>query len=231
MASNNHSKAPHDSLHFFSAIQSQVARLLPATALSLFIALGGVGSSIFLARVTNNPLWKLTKDPAQVLHFPLYIGWLSNLSGLLWMIAATVCVFGSEILRRQGGKPETVRFLGISGLLNLYLGFDDLFLLHDRVFPQFLNLPEKFFYFAYVLLIFMYLVYFLAQILKYDYPLLLIAAVLIGLSRRIFVTLPVLEEVNTAGDIMKFFGIAFWLVFFYRTAFQEVTGGFVQNKG
>ncbi len=227
---NKRGKVPKDFSHFFSAIQNQIVKLLPAIALSLLIALGGVGSSVFLARVTNNPLWKLTKDPAQVLHFPLYIGWLSNLSGLLWMMAATVCLFGAEILRRQGGMPKSVRFLGISGLLNLYLGFDDLFLLHDRVFPQFLNLPEKFFYFAYVLLILIYLVYFFSQILKYDYLLLFIAAALIGLSRRIFVTLPVLEEVNTAGDIMKFFGIAFWLVFFYRTSFQEVARAFARDR-
>ena len=199
--------------------------------ISMFIALGGIGSTIFLSYLTGHPLRKLTKDPAQVLHFQVYIGWLSNLSVWLWIIAATFCLFGSEILRRQGNTPTSAHFMRISGLLNLFLAFDDMFLLHDRVFPQFLHLPEKFFYIAYILIILIYLAYFLPQILKHEDLLLLIAVVSLGLSRRMFVAIPILEQYSTPPDMMKFVGIAFWVVFYYRAAFQEITASFLPQKG
>jgi hypothetical protein len=43
--------------------------------------------------------------------------------------------------------------------------------------------------------------------------------------------IPILEQFNTAEDLVKFFGIAFWLVFFYRAAFHEVTISTASTKG
>jgi hypothetical protein len=43
------------------------------------------------------------------------------------------------------------------------------------------------------------------------------------MSRRVFVTLPFFDQFMTTGDMLKYFGIVFWLAFFYRTALLEVS--------
>ncbi len=227
MSSNNQEHTPG----FLSALQNQVQQILPAIGISLLVILGGVGSTVFLANITGNTLSSLTKDPAQILHYPLYIGWLSNLGGLLWIATATLCLFSAAILRHQGGSPASINFMRVSGIINLYLGVDDLFLLHDRAFPELFHLHEFPFYMTYILLILAYLVYFLRYILARDYLLLFFAGFLLMVSRGAFVVFPSLARFSAQGDMVKFAGIVFWLAFFYRTAFQEVTKAWVQNKG
>jgi len=67
-----------------------------------------------------------------------------------------------------------------------------------------------------------YLIYFTPQIVKYEYLLLTVALLFFLFSRRIFVTIPFFDQFMTTGDMLKYFGIVFWLTFFYRTALYEV---------
>ena len=231
MSLNNQEQDQQKRTGFLSALQNQIQQILPAVGISLLVIMVGVGSTVLLAYITGNPLSNLTKDPAQILHYPLYIGWLSNLGGLLWIATATLCLFSSVILRRQGGSPASINFMRLSGLINVYLGIDDLFLLHDRAFPELFHLHEFPFYMAYILLIIAYLIYFLRYILARDYLLLFFAGFLLMASRGAFVLFPSLARFSAQGDMVKFAGIIFWLAFFYRTAFQEVTNPSVQDQG
>jgi len=43
------------------------------------------------------------------------------------------------------------------------------------------------------------------------------------ISRKLFVTLPFFNQFISTGDMLKYFGIVFWLAFFYRTALYEVS--------
>ena len=191
--------------------------------IGILISLGGVGLTVLVANLTNNPIWKLSKDPAEVENFSLYIGMLSNWGVILWTTAAAICIFSAILLKQQKAPDATFRFIIVSGGFSLLLGIDDLYLLHDRLFPKLFHIPEVFFYILYIFAFLAYLVYFLPQILKYEYLLFGVALLFFILSRQVFVILPFFDQFMITGDMLKYFGIVFWLAFFYRTALHEVS--------
>lgn len=214
-------------LSLFSALKNQIIRIFPAILISIAVSLGGATVTVFVADLTGNPIWKLAKDPAQVMEFPPYIGLLSNWDALLWMATATICLFASLVIKNNQASFRTYRFIFISGILSFVLAIDDIFLLHDLVLPRLLDMPEFLFYFIYVLTLGMYILFFWRDISKYEYLLFIIAFILFGLSRGFF--LPrVLRGFETTNDMLKYFGIVFWLVFFYRASMQEIIG--LMNK-
>lgn len=207
----------------FLNLKNQIVRNWMTIGVSLFISLGGAGFTVLVATLTNNPIWKLAKDPAEVMGFSPYIGMLSNWGVVLWMGAAAICLFSAVLLKQQKVSPSTLTFITVSGSFSLLLGIDDLFLLHDRLFPKLFDIPEKYFYFLYLFAFLIYLVCFLRQIIKYDYLLFGAALLFFLMSRRVFVSLPFFDQFMTTGDMLKYFGIVFWLAFFYRTALFEVS--------
>lgn len=207
----------------FSNIKNQIVRIGVTLGVSILVALGGAGFTVLSAKLTHNPIWKLANDPSEVMEFPPYIGMLSNWGVVLWVTAAAICLFSAVILKQQKASNATYRFIAASGGLSLVLGIDDLFVLHDHLLPQLLGSPERYFYFLYFFVFLVYLIYFLREIVKYEYLLFGAALVFFVLSRRIFVSLPFFDQFMTAGDMLKYFGIVFWLAFFYRTALFEVS--------
>lgn len=190
---------------------------------SIFVALGGAAFTVLVATLTNNPIWKLAKDPSEVIGFSPYIGLLSNWGVVLWVAAAAICLFSAVLLKQQQGANSTLTFIAVSGAFSLLLGIDDLFLLHDRLFPKLFHIPENYFYFLYLFAFLAYLICFIRQIIKYEYLLIGAALLFFLLSRRVFITLPFFDQFMTTGDMLKYFGIVFWLAFFYRTALFEVS--------
>jgi len=204
-------------------IRNQILKIWITIGVSIFISLGGAGFTVLVATLTNNPIWKLAKDPAEVIGFSPYIGMLSNWGVVLWMGAAAICLFSAVLLKRQKASRSTFTFIAVSGVFSLLLGMDDLFLLHDRLFPKLFDIPENYFYFLYLLAFLVYLLCFVRQIIKYEYLLFGAALLFFLMSRRVFVTLPFFDQFMTTGDMLKYFGIVFWLAFFYRTALFEVS--------
>lgn len=198
--------------------------------IGILISLGGAGLTVLVATLTDNPIWKLAKDPAEVKNFPPYIGMLSNWSVILWTMAAAICLFSAVLLKQQKASGATFRFIAVSGGFSLLLGIDDLYLLHDRLFPKLFHIPENFFYGLYIFAFLAYLIYFIPQIIKYEYLLFGAALLFFLMSRRLFVTIPFFDQFMTTGDMLKYFGIVFWLAFFYRTALFEVSALFNREK-
>jgi len=203
-------------------IKYQIVRIWITLVISIFISLGGAGFTVLVSTLTNNPIWKLAKDPSEVIGFPPYIGMLSNWSVILWVVAATICLFSAVLLKQQKASNSTFLFIAVSGGLSLLLGIDDLYLLHDQLFPKLFDIQEKYFYYLYLFTFLVYMIYFVRQIIKSEYLLLGIALLFFLMSRRAFITLPFLDQYMTTGDMLKYFGIVFWLAFFYRTALFEV---------
>ena len=212
------------SFHFsLSTIKNQLSKIWKTVAVVVLISLGGAGFTVLIASLTNNPIWMLVKDPAEVKHFPPYIGMLSNWGVILWTATAVICLFSAVILKQQKAPDVTFRFMTASGVFSLWLGIDDLYLLHDRVLPKLFHISEAFFYLLYIIVFLVYLIYFIPQILKYDYLLFFAAFLLFLVSRTFFILLPFLDQFITTGDLLKYFGIVFWLAFFYRTGLYEVS--------
>jgi hypothetical protein len=210
--------------HFsYPAIKGQMLKIWPSIGLGVIISLAGAAITVLVAGLTHNPIWKLAKDPAEVMQYPAYIGMLSNWGVLLWISAAAICLFGAAVLKEHRAARATVMFIVFSGILSVILGVDDLFRLHDNLLPKLFHAKERIFYLLYLLVLLAYLIYFFPKIMEYDYLLLSAAFFLFAISRRAFVTIPYFDRFMTTGDMLKYFGIVFWLVFFCRTTRQEVS--------
>jgi hypothetical protein len=213
-----------------SAIKSQLSKTWKTIAIGILLSLGGAGFTVWVAKLTGNPIWMLAKDPADTKHFSPYIGMLSNWGVILWTATAVICLFSAVLLKQQKAPDATRRFLVVSGIFSLFLGIDDLYMLHDRLLPRMFHLPEIFFYLLYFFAFAAYLAYFTRQILKYDYLLFMAAFLFFVISRQFFIKIPYFGQFNTTGDMLKYFGIVFWLAFFYRTALHEVNAVLFHKK-
>jgi hypothetical protein len=213
-----------------SAIKSQILKIWKTVTIGILVSLGGAGFTVLVAKLTGNPIWMLAKDPADTKHFPPYIGMLSNWGVILWTATAVICLFSAVLLKQQKAPHATRRFLAASGIFSFLLGIDDLYMLHDRLLLRIFHVPEILFYLLYFFAFVAYLVYFIPQILKYDYLLFVAAFLLFVFSRQFVIKIPYLSQFNTTGDMLKYFGIVFWLAFFYRTALHEVNAFFYREK-
>lgn len=200
----------------------QIKNIFPTLLISGAIAIGGASVTVLTANLTGNPIWRLAKDPAQVVGYEPYIGMLSNWAVLLWFASAVICLFTEIVLRKSGAALRPRLFFLASGILSLTIALDDLFLFHDVILPNTLGIPESFFYLIYLVTIIFYVLVFLRDIHQKEYILFWISFLLLFYSRGYPFLLPFLREYKTPGDMLKFFGIVFWLAFFYRAASQEI---------
>jgi hypothetical protein len=157
---------------------------LPTAGICLAVA-----GSFLLVTLTIH-LWKgvdlgdLTRDPADISGVPVYIGFLSNIGMLFWAATVAICFFVATFVARSAAASAARRFLYASGLLTLLLLFDDLFQLHERVFPLSLGVAEPVVFGGYLAVTLLYLVHFRRVILESDYLLLALALGFFGLRRR-----------------------------------------------
>lgn len=193
-----------------------IPALLALLALALGSRLAGISISYF------------TRDPSAIMGAPFYIGLLSNLGILLWCSAAVICLFSFIIFRGVVKHAEFSSFFLFSSVLTAILLFDDLFLIHESVFPQYLNIPEKLFYVSYVIALIAYLARFRKTILKTEFLLLLLALNFFGLSiitdlfqQTFHLLRPGLA--NLIEDFSKFLGILSWCTYFVRVCTKQVS--------
>ncbi len=192
-----------------------IPALFALLALTLTSWLAGISISYF------------TRDPSAIMGAPFYIGLLSNLGILLWCSSAVICLFSFIIFRGVVKHTEFASFFLYSSVLTIILLFDDLFLIHESVFPHYLNIPEKVFYVSYLLALIVYLVRFKKTILKTEFLLLLLAlnffslSIIIDLFQQTFHLLgPSLA--NLIEDFSKFLGILGWCTYFVRLCTKQV---------
>jgi len=123
-----------------------------------------------------------TRDPTTIANLPPLIGVASSLGVMLWTATVMICLSSWAILRHSPSETRFSTFLLCSGFMTMLLSFDDLFLLHDYIFPVYLGVSEKIIFPGYAGLIFFGIVKFKKCILKTEYLILLIALVFFGLS-------------------------------------------------
>ncbi|MCP4182150.1 MAG: hypothetical protein GY761_02370, partial [Hyphomicrobiales bacterium] len=71
-----------------------------------------------------------------------YLGIVSTLGIILWVMTASVCMFAAYIMFKQKMPRALVEFALIAGLLSMWLAFDDVFLVHDNLAPK-LGIPQN----------------------------------------------------------------------------------------
>lgn len=177
---------------------------------------------ILLGIEYNIELDHFTQDPATITNSPFYIGFFSNVGIMLWCASAVICIFGWRIIPKAEQTKNVRSFLLASSLLSFLLLFDDLFMMHEEVYPVYFSIPENAVYLFYLNLALIYAVVFRDIILKSEYLLLVLAALLIGVS-TVIDTMPMpIPEDSFLEDTFKLFGIVSWFLFFTRYCFTEL---------
>ncbi len=164
------------------------------------------------------------RDPAAIANHPVYYGAFSNLSILFWSASAAICLFSSYLLNQLSAKAEHIRFLLAFGCFSTVLCLDDLFMLHERLFPEKLNIPESIVFIGYAAA-FIVLVFRFRQRLRSTEPVFfLVSCLLFAVS--IFLDVLPIQGILTKDDIYlledgaKILAIFFWLAYFAKISVE-----------
>ena len=183
---------------------------------------------LFLLARRNDILFEiLSRDPIQTLNGKPYIGIISNIGIIFWCLTSAILLYSARILSLLKGPRKKTSFLLITGLLTLLMLSDDLFLIHDVVFPEYLNMDEKVIIVFYGLLFIAIFAYYREIILKTDYILLILAFSSLGSSvvTDIIDALGIdVAQLYLIEDGLKFMGIIAWFAYFTRTSYSFIRG-------
>jgi len=188
------------------------------------------------------PIGYFTRDPADIIrhsqissfpffedgivNLPFYLGGLSYLGILLWCATVAICFFSYVLFQRTGRRKTDPLFFLLAGLVSTLLLTDDLFRLHEIVFPVYLHLHEYTLYALYAVMIAFLLLRYRTTILNTDYMLLMFALGCLGLSLfSDMLTDMFFSSVSGATlleDGAKFIGIVSWFLYFTRICFQQI---------
>jgi hypothetical protein len=172
-----------------------------------------------LGAVVGEPFELFSRDAADALEGPFYTAWFSELFSLIWNLAAIVALFGAAVLRRSGNTGGS-RLLAIAGVITAAMALDDLFLLHDDVYPA-VGLSEKLVYPVYFLAIAAYTVRFRRR-LGPAVLLIAAAAAMWAVSAGVDLTVGGTGASFVVEDGLKAAGVALWAVMLVRLSWAEV---------
>lgn len=206
----------------FPSVKLQILKLRFIIPLCFLVSIFILSGIFLVGQITGASLRHLTIDPADVELRPAYIGMLSHFGIMLWAASAAVCFFGANLLRKTS-DVGAFRFLLFSGFTCSGLLFDDALLIHDRVMPHTLGIPETIVYIVYLSIMILYLYSFAHKILKTEYFLLFIAGACLGISILMDSIFPITSIETFIEDGMKFTGIVFWFAYFAYTTTSIVS--------
>lgn len=178
------------------------------------------------------PIQLLTRDIFATTQAPVYTGLLSNIGVLTWCISCVICIFTYFLIKPANSHDKKVKaFIGLSGLISFWMMADDLFMLHELVFPQYIGIPEKLVVIAELAWVIFHLVYFRKIILKSTpFKVLSFALFLFVFSLSVD-SLPV--QINYSGtqsnwffileDGSKLMGIVTWSFYFCTVCYHHIT--------
>lgn len=176
-------------------------------------AISFILASVIFSIYFNIPFSNLTRDPLAVIEAHPYYGFISNIGAILWSFSTAIGFFTYLVVKTRSYMDKNViKFILFGGVLSLILLLDDLFMLHERVFPKMLFLDEKITFSIYAALILFYLIKFRSLILtKTNYIFLVLSISFFGLS----ILVDLLPEFSPNWhhlfeDVPKFFGIVNW---------------------
>ena len=202
-------------------------RALIDVAAAYMVATFILGAVVVLWVFKGIPIGHFTRDPANSFNFQFYVGSVSTIGGILWTATATLCIFSANLLRSKEASPEQKEmsnFFLASGLLTLALLFDDVFLFHEKFFPNYLGIQDYFTFPAYAVIALSYLVIFRRVILKTHYLVLIAAGGLLGFGMIVDKLLDGSSDTSIkflTEDGIKFFGIWTWFVYYARLAIDQ----------
>lgn len=199
------------------SISSQFRKVTPVLLISWLLTTLALLLAIFISTAKDISLDSFTQDPNAQFFAPFYIGFFSNIGIMIWSAAVTICFYGAW--RIDGNvNVKTQQFLLFSGIITLLMTLDDLFQLHELVFPLYFNISDNMIYLTYLNIYLIYFIRFRRQLLNSDFIALVLAFFFLGLSTIIdILPLPISKD-TFLEDAMKLLGTVSWLIYFTRTA-------------
>lgn len=176
---------------------------------------------------TGIAIAEFTRDPLGFTDIPVYTGVLSNLGAIIWSATAAVCFFTFGVIGARSADGANPTFLFAGGLVTLMLLLDDLYMLHDVVFPEQIGIVEDVTYATYAVVIVGFLVWFRASILQTDFLLLALAIAGLGFSSgvELIASLVSLPGLYVFEDGAKLFGIVSWAAYFVLASARHIIPG------
>ncbi len=161
----------------------------------------------------GEPAKVFTREPQTILNGSFYVGSFSNLGGLVWFGAAAILSFAASL------KPSDRGALILAALVTWAMGLDDIFMLHDKVYPK-----------LYISNTILYLLYFGAiGVIVLRYFRQLARSTLVGMTIAvIFWVLSAMFDTffNEIGQLeedgAKFIGIVVWAAAWIRQAYDDI---------
>jgi len=179
------------------------------TLLSLLIA-------IYASTEKDIPLESFTKDPTALMKAPFYLGFFSNIGIMIWSASSMICFFVAYRIKEVQENKSQFWFILISACISLLMSLDDLFQLHEFVFPNYFSITDNMVYLTYMNIYLLYFIRFRKLLLNSDYLVLGLAFFFLGLSTIIdLLPLPIPKD-TFLEDAIKLFGVTTWFIYFFR---------------
>ncbi|UJB72037.1 hypothetical protein HRE53_16050 [Acaryochloris sp. 'Moss Beach'] len=184
-------------------------------------------SLVFASLKFDIPITTFMRDPAVIGNINPLAGIASHLGVLVLTASGAICMFSWAILQSTRSTKKFSIFLLCLGIFSLVLGLDDLFMLHESVYPRIFNIKEEFTLLIYCMLVVSGGVKFWRTILKTDYFILLVALVFFALSLFVDAFSASIEEVTGQWRILfedgfKLLGIIGWFGYSLRCSMQAL---------
>jgi hypothetical protein len=191
----------------------------------LVLALVATQSADLQSQMFRDPYSAITSATAE--DFPPLLGAVSNFGILLWCTACAVTAFAGMVMRQRNDNA-VASFLLVQSAISGILMADDLFLLHEHVYPWLFGIGESTAFLIYMIGVCTWAVTFRAVIFAIGPGLLVVSgtAFAIGIGGDLLDHFP--HDLGIVQrwleDAAKLVGIAFWAAFALRGAwvFLEV---------
>ncbi len=199
------------------SIASQFRKVTPVLLITWLLTTLALLLAIFASTMKDIPLDTFTQDPNAQLNAPFYLGFFSNVGIIIWSAAMTICFYCAFSMPSVADNHNR-EFLLASGVITLLMALDDLFQLHEDVFPKYFSISENMVYITYLNLYLIYFIRYRRQLLNSDFIALGVSFFLLGLSTIIDLLPLPLPKDTFLEDAIKLLGAVTWMVYYIRTA-------------
>ncbi len=198
------------------SIREQLKNSAPILVMVYALTTAILSFVIYIGIENDIELDHFTQDPATIMNTPFYLGFFSYIGILFWCATMAICFFTRTLISENENYRRSSQFLLYSGLISGLLLFDDLFLLHELVFPEYFFISKNMVYIIYLNILLIYVVLFRDELLKSEYVILALASALIGAAQLVdWIPMPIPED-SFLEDAVKLFGIVTWFTYFLR---------------
>ncbi len=146
----------------FTALKTTIPWLYIPVVLGLLI-------TVTISYKFNIPIAKFTRDPAAITHSHPLLGIISHIGVLLWCSSAAICFFSYTLIQKIHISRDALLFTLFGCIIIFILLVDDLFLLHERIYPRYFSISERVTIASYAIIFLLYIIRFQKLILETNF--------------------------------------------------------------